>query len=321
MTGLTTIRIGARGSRLSLCQVDLVAHLLHVAHPCLSIDIVPIVTKGDRMVDTPLPLIGGKGLFTEEIEAALLSERIDVAVHSLKDLPTTDTDGIVIGAIPKRAPAADILIAKHGIRLADLPVGARIGTSSPRRATQLTRYRSDLQPVSIRGNVETRIRKGGAPGNDYHAIVLAAAGIDRLGLAPTSAEVLPFEVMLPAPGQGALAVQCRPDGPIQHLVGAINDWPSAVAVTAERAFLEALGGGCATPIAALGIFNDGEVRLSGRVLSSDGRHWVEVELNGPCTSLDQARALGSRLAERAIAQGADAFLERLSCSPSWASAS
>ena len=316
MTGPTTIRIGARGSRLSLCQVDLVANVLRAAHTHLAIEVVAITTKGDRVLDTPLPLLGGKGLFTQEIESALLTERIDLAVHSLKDLPTTDTDGIVIGAIPKRASAADIMIANDGVRLAELPLGARIGTSSPRRAAQLKRYRSDLQPVSIRGNVETRIRKGRDVENDYHAIVLAAAGIDRLGLALGTAEVLPFEVMLPAPGQGALAVQCRRDGSMACLLDAINDRESALAVTAERAFLEVLGGGCAAPIAALGVIGDGEARLSGRVLNPEGSHWVDVELTCACTSVDQARALGTRLAELAIAQGADSLLERLSCSPS-----
>jgi hydroxymethylbilane synthase len=226
----------------------------------------------------------------------------------------------VIGAIPRRASAADVLVANDGVRLADLPPGARIGTSSPRRATQLVRYRSDLQPVPIRGNVETRLRKGGKA-DDYHAIVLAAAGIDRLGLTLDAPEVLPFDIMLPAPGQGALAIQCRSDGPMERLVGAINDWPSALAVTAERAFLDALGGGCATPIAALGVVSDGEVRLAGRVLSPDGRRWVDVGLTSACMNLDQARALGSQLAELAIAQGADGFLERPACLPSWAAAS
>ena len=316
MTAPTTIRIGARDSRLSLRQVDLVANLLRAAHPHLSIEVVAITTKGDRVLDTPLPLLGGKGLFTQEIEAALLTERIDLAVHSLKDLPTTDPDGIVIGAIPKRASAADVMIANDAVRLADLPLGARIGTSSPRRAAQLKRYRCDLQPASIRGNVETRIRKGEEPDNDYHAIVLAAAGINRLGLALGTVEVLPFEVMLPAPGQGALAVQCRSDGPMTCLLDAITDRESALAVTAERAFLEALGGGCAAPIAALGVISDGAARLSGRVLNPDGSHWVDVELNGACSSLDQARALGSRLAELAIVQGADSFLQRIAYSPS-----
>jgi hydroxymethylbilane synthase len=318
---LTTIRIGARDSRLSLRQVDLVAELLGAAYPGLSIDIVPISTKGDRDLDTPLPLIGGKGLFTEEIELALLSGRSDLAVHSLKDLPTANTSGIVIGAIPRRASAADLLVANDGVRLADLPPGARIGTSSPRRATQLVRYRSDFQPAPIRGNVETRLRKGGNADENYHAIVLAAAGIDRLRLTLDAAEALPFEMMLPAPGQGALAVQCRREGPIERLVGVINDGPSALAVTAERAFLDALGGGCSTPIAALGVVGDGEARLSGRVLSPDGRRWVDVELTSACTNLDQARELGSRLAELAVAQGADALLQRPSSPSSPSSAS
>jgi hydroxymethylbilane synthase len=273
--------------------------------------VTPITTKGDRVLDTPLPVIGGKGLFTLEIEAALRDGAIDLAVHSLKDLPTEPADGIVIGAIPARADAADVLIARDGGSLDELPQGARIGTSSPRRAAQLKRHRPDVAPSSIRGNIETRIRKGDNPDNGFDAIVLAAAGLDRLDLAGRVTQRLPFEIMLPAPGQGALAVQCRQGDPAEHLVAAINDLPSALAVSAERAFLSGLGGGCSAPIAALGTLAAGELRLDGRVLSNDGATWLDVSLHEPCPDLETARALGSKLAEIAIRDGLPIPLERL----------
>lgn len=310
MTEQTSIRIGARGSSLSLRQVDLVADLLRAAHPGLSVEVTVIATKGDRIADAPLPSIGGKGLFTEEIEFALLEGRIDLAVHSLKDLPTTEADGIMIGAVPTRASASDVLIARTGLRLADLPHGARIGTSSTRRASQLKRFRADFEPASIRGNVETRIRKSNDPANGYDAIVLAAAGIERLGLGDRVIDVLPFDVMLPAPGQGALAVQCRRDEQIERLLAAIGDPQTTFAVTAERAFLEGLGGGCSAPIAALGVFSDRQLLLSGRVLTDDGSQSLDVAMREECVNVDQARQLGAKLAEMAIEHGLPMPLER-----------
>lgn len=307
----SVIRIGARGSALSLRQVELVADLLRAAHPGLRVEVKQITTKGDRVLDTPLPVIGGKGLFTLEIEAALREGAIDLAVHSLKDLPTEDADGIVIGAIPTRADAADVLIARDGGSLDELPLGARIGTSSPRRAAQLKRRRSDVAPASIRGNIETRICKGDDPENGFDAIVLAAAGLDRLDLAGRVTQRLPFEIMLPAPGQGALGVQCRQEDRVEQLVAAINDPSSALAVSAERAFLAALGGGCSAPIAALGTFTEDELRLDGRVLSNDGAEWLDVSLREPCADMETARALGKKLAEIAIREGLPIPLERL----------
>jgi hydroxymethylbilane synthase len=309
MTALRSIRIGARGSALSLRQVELVADLLHAAHPGVAVETVVISTKGDRVLDSPLPVIGGKGVFTEEIEAALLDGRIDLAVHSLKDLPTADSYGVIVGAIPTRASSADAFVSRSAANLAELPQNATIGTSSPRRAAQLQRFRSDFQTVSIRGNVETRLRKSDDAAHRYDAIVLAEAGLARLGLAARVTGVIPFDVMLPAPGQGALAVQCRDDAQIRHALTAINDLASECAVAGERAFLEGLGGGCSAPIASLGIVENGAMKLVGRVLSLDGATSIDVEFNRPCSSREEARELGLALARLALDRGAGELLE------------
>jgi hydroxymethylbilane synthase len=308
MTVPNSIRIGARGSALSLRQVDLVADLLRGAHPGVTVETVVIATTGDRVLDTPLPMIGGKGVFTEEIETALLDGRIDLAVHSLKDLPTTESPGVIVGAIPARASSADVFVSRSAASLADLPQNAAIGTSSPRRAAQLRRFRPDFQTVSIRGNVETRLRKGADAANGYDAIVLAEAGLARLGLGERITAVIPFDLMLPAPGQGALAVQCRDDAQIRHVLAAINDRMAECAVTGERAFLEGLGGGCSAPIAALGITEHGRLKLVGRVLSLDGATSIDVEIDRLCASREEARELGLELARAALDRGAAEFL-------------
>ncbi|RME63951.1 MAG: hydroxymethylbilane synthase, partial [Caldilineae bacterium] len=201
-----TVRIGTRGSALARWQTDHVAALLREAWPALQVDIQVIRTRGDRVLDTPLPLVGGKGLFTAELEHALRSGAIDFAVHSLKDLPTEDAPGLTVGAIPARAPVQDVLISREGMDLDHLPPGATIGTSSRRRAAQLLHHRPDLHILDIRGNVDTRIRKTLDPNGPYDATILAQAGLERLELLEgLPAHVLPFQVMLPAPGQGALA--------------------------------------------------------------------------------------------------------------------
>jgi len=312
MIDSSSIRIGARGSALSLRQVDLVADRLRTAHPDLSVEVLVIATTGDRLIDTPLPLIGGKGVFTEGIEAALREGRIDLAVHSLKDLPTAQPVGVIIGAIPERATWADVLVSRDGRTLGDLPMGATIGTSSPRRAAQLRRFRADFQPLSIRGNVETRLRKGADVTSGYDAVVLAEAGLARLGLADRVTETLSSAVMLPAPGQGALAVQCRDDAQMRQFLAAINHRPSELAVAAERAFLEGLGGGCSAPIAALGQATEGIVKLTGRVLTVDGAQSIDVSASSVCSCLEEARELGFALARTAIEQGAAALLRVVS---------
>src|SRR5262245_6815456 len=199
----STIRIGARGSTLSLRQTEEVSRRLRAAWPDLEVVVVVITTTGDRALETPLPLLGGKGAFTEELESALLDGWIDLAVHSLKDLPTRPSPGLIIGAVTERAGVTDVLISQSGVGLFDLPEGATVGTSSPRRSSQLLHVRPDLRSISIRGNVDTRIRKVLDPDGEYEAIVLARAGLERLDRLDVVTEELPLDVMLPAPGQGA----------------------------------------------------------------------------------------------------------------------
>jgi len=305
-----TLKLGTRGSELALWQTNHVAGLLREAHPGIETETVVISTKGDEVLDTPLPLIGGKGLFTAELEAALRKGEIDLAVHSLKDLPTEDPPGLIVGAIPARAYPADVLVSREGYTLATLPEGAVIGTSSHRRAAQLLHRRPDLKTLDIRGNINTRIRKALDPDGPYDAILLANAGITRLGKDDVISETLTFEQMLPAPGQGALGVQCRDDDESRAWLAPIHHIETALAVTAERAFLAALGGGCSVPVAAYAIRLDDSDSfvLQGRVCSIDGVTQIAVE-----TTFSDATAYnaGHELAQSAIAQGADAVLEAL----------
>jgi hydroxymethylbilane synthase len=296
--------IGARGSRLAMAQAHLVRALLTATCPAMHVEVQPFITTGDRLLDTPLPQIGGKGVFTEEIEDALLDGRIDLAIHSLKDLPVQQREGLIVGATPERGSVTDMLIGRTATSLTRLPAGARVGTSSLRRAAQLKQARPDLEPVSIRGNVETRLRKLSDSGESYDAIILARAGLERLGLLDRASEELPPEVMLPAPGQGAIAVQCRDEPAIVAPLTAINHLCTYMATTAERAFLAGLGGGCATPVAAYGWFEASDLLLRGRVLSPDGERAVDVVTRRPCASDEDATAAGAFLAQMAIDQGA-----------------
>lgn len=294
--------IGTRISQLALWQTQHIITLLQQAWPGLVCHTAPFVTHGDKTLDKPLPQIGGKGLFTRELEEALQNGRIHLAVHSLKDLPIEDSTGLVIGAIVGRADVRDVLIATNGRTLQTLPTGAVVGSSSLRRQSQLRHLRPDLQIRSIRGNVETRIRK--VQEGQYHATILAAAGIMRLGLQDHIAAWLPLELMLPAPGQGALAVQCRTnDAGTLRLLAAIHQLEVAAVVTAERTFLHALGGGCATPVAAYATAANGRLHLTGLVGAVDGSRLVRVADSG-----EEAVALGQSLAQRAIEQGAGELL-------------
>jgi hydroxymethylbilane synthase len=297
------LRFGTRGSKLARWQTDHVLSLL----PEGSGEIEVVQTKGDRVLDTPLPLIGGKGLFTAELEAALHENHIQCAVHSLKDLPTEQPAGLALGAILRRAPVGDVLISRSGKKLTELPYNATIGTSSRRRAAQLLRARPDLQLLDIRGNVDTRIQKALDPAGPYDAILLAHAGLERLGYSSFITEVLPFDVMLPAPGQGAIAVQCRDDAKIIAALAPLHDTATAQAVTAERAFLAALGGGCSLPLAAYAHLENSTLSLTARVLSLDGTRCIEV--TGTTSPSDSdADALGAQLAAEAKAQGATELL-------------
>ena len=305
------LRLGTRTSPLAAWQAEHVAAGLRAAWPGLGVELVPFLTEGDRTLDAPLPEIGGKGVFTLELEAALLDGRIDLAVHSLKDLPTDDPAGLTLGAVTEREDARDAWVCPAGHALADLPEGAVVGTSSLRRASQLLRLRPGLDIRSIRGNVETRIRKAGSP--TYAATVLACAGLARLELTHRATALFSFDEMLPAPGQAALAVQVRAgdragDALVRERVAALDHAPTRDAVTAERAFLAALGGGCSAPIAALGTPTADGLYVRGRIVSLDGARTVEAEATATGHGVDRAIDLGWRLAELALAGGARALL-------------
>ncbi len=297
------LTFATRPSALARRQTARVIQLLQAEHPGLDCREYVITTTGDRVIDQPLPEIGGKGIFTTELEEALLSGKVQAAVHSLKDLPVEETPGIVVAAIPAREAAYDVLVATDHRRLSDLPQGARVGTGSLRRAAQLLACRSDLTILPLRGNVDTRLRK--LMSGEYDAIVLAQAGLIRLGLQEHISEVFPLEVMLPAPGQGALAVQCRADDTeTLELLAAIHDPFTAAAVTAERAFLSGLGGGCSLPVGAFAEKNDGKIILTGAVISPDGKQAIRL------SAVDQdPKKLGERLAELVLERGAAELLK------------
>ncbi len=301
---VASLTIGTRGSALARWQTDWVIDHLKQAWPGLECSLKLFSTSGDKILDKPLPEIGGKGLFTEELEQSLRAGEIDLAVHSLKDLPIDDASGLTLGAISPRADARDVLISAQKYTLKTLPQNARVGTSSLRRSAQLLSARPDLKLLPLRGNVDTRIRK--AMSGDYDAIVLAAAGVTRLGLSANITEYLSFDVMLPAPGQGAMAVQCRSND--QHtidLLAPLNDHATRNCVIAERAFLNGLGGGCSAPIAAYAISHQqSAISLTGLVASLDGRRVIRVSGEG-----NDAIVLGNELAQRAIDQGASELLE------------
>jgi hydroxymethylbilane synthase len=296
--------LGTRASALARAQTESVIALLTAAWPDLTCETRAISTAGDRTQASgePLPEIGGKGLFTAELERALRDGDIDLAVHSLKDLPTEDSDGVVVGAVSAREDVRDCVVARDRSSLVDLPRDAVVGTSSLRRSAQLRALRSDLDVRSIRGNVDTRIEKVGV--GDYDAVVLAAAGIRRLGREEVVTEWLEADVMLPAPGQGALAIQCRADDEaILPLVSEIDQPKARAETTAEREFLRILGAGCAAPVAALATSTTTpRVRLQGLVASVDGTRMVRVEGEG------EPQSIGEQLAVEALAAGADRIL-------------
>jgi hydroxymethylbilane synthase len=298
------VTLGTRASALARAQTELVTGLLGAVRPGIACSTRVISTAGDRTQDSgvPLPSIGGKGLFTAELERALRDGEIDAAVHSLKDLPTEDASGVAIGAVTARDDVRDCLVARGVGSLAELASGSVVGTSSLRRSAQLAALRPDLVIRSIRGNVDTRIRK--VTEGEYDAAVLAAAGIRRLGLDDVVTEWLTDETMLPAPGQGALAIQCRADDDdIRALLAELDDATARAETTAERAFLRALGGGCAAPVAALATTTTTpRVRLQGLVASVDGREVVRVIGEGA------PQEVGERLAEEALSLGADRIL-------------
>jgi hydroxymethylbilane synthase len=291
-----------RPSALARWQTQHVIQKLQAQWPDLVCEEVVITTKGDRILDKALPEIGGKGLFTYELEQALMEHRVDAAVHSLKDLPTDDSPGLTVGVIPKRADTRDVLICPSGDSLETLPAGALIGTSSIRRQAQLLAYRPDLHVEAIRGNVDTRIRK--TVEGQYDAIILAAAGVTRLSLEEHITQYLSFDTMLPAPGQGALGIQFRADDVrTWSLLRTIDDPPTHEAVTAERALLSALGGGCSLPVGALATCEGQMIRLHGVVAAPDGSRVLRVSAVG-----EDPQKLGEMLAQKALSAGAGGLL-------------
>ena len=297
------LRIGTRGSPMALYQAQLVRDRLIAAHPGLAepgaLDIVPIRTTGDREQKRLLAEIGGKGLFTKEIEEALLDRRIDLAVHSLKDMETRLPAGLEIACVLPRDDPRDALLSRDGAGLDELPHGARIGTASLRRTAQLLRLRPDLAIAPMRGNVNTRLDKLAA--GEADALVLALSGLERIDKAGLVTEVLPAERMLPAVGQGALAVECRgDDGEVTDILSPLHDADSAACVTAERALLAALDGSCRTPIAALGRIAGGRLALDGLLLSADGKSARRGSVAGLPAD---AEALGAGLGQQ-LRQGA-----------------
>lgn len=297
------MRIGTRGSALALAQSEHVRAIL--AKDGERHELVRIVTTGDRDQDTSLSKIGGKGIFTKEIEAALLEGRIDLAVHSLKDLPTEETPGLSIGALLTREDPQDALLARGGLRFESLPQGARVGTSSLRRRSQLLARRPDLDVRDLRGNVPTRIARLEA--GLFDAIVLAMAGLRRLGMAGEATERFDEETMLPAPGQGIVAVQIRADDPVTSAaVRRIHDPLSEAEGVAERTLLAGLGGGCLVPVGARATVTGGTLRLAGYVGDPSGSPWIRRSVEGDA---GEASSLGQRLAEEMIAAGARPILD------------
>jgi len=302
--------IGSRGSTLALVQAHMVKTQLALLHPGLEVRIEIVKTSGDVKTD-PLSLIGGKGVFTKELEDALLDRRIDVAVHSLKDLPTVIPEQLVIAAMCKREDPRDALVLSGTLpgsanpSVATLPKGATIGTSSPRRLAQLKHLRGDLVFKDLRGNVDTRLRK--LDEGQYDALVLACAGLRRLGREERISAPLPTTEMLPAVGQGAIAIEARAgDEDTIALAGGLDHKFTRLACTAERSFLSSLGGGCLLPIAAYAIVRDKRIRLQGLIADTQGKRIVRDQISG---ALDEAEQMGRRLAERLLASGAGELLE------------
>lgn len=296
---------GTRGSRLALRQTGLVVELLRAQQPELHIEVKEIRTEGDRRPGESLTLIGGQGVFVKEIESALLRGEIDFAVHSLKDVPAEIAAGCVLAAMPQRGDPRDALVTRNGAKLAGLRSGARVGTGSERRAVQLRALRPDIEAVDIRGNVDTRVRK--VDEGEYDAAVLAVAGLERLELLDRAAEVFEAEVMLPAVGQGALAVEARADGAeLLDLLRAIDHRETRLACEAERSFLARLGGGCRLPFGALAEVEGDALRIRGFISDTTGERTFRADIAG---AADDAFSVGAQLAELLLAQGAAEFVE------------
>jgi hydroxymethylbilane synthase len=303
----TSLRIGSRGSKLALWQANWVKRTIEATFSHLAVEIQIIKTQGDKILDVPLAKIGGKGLFVKEIEEALLNGGIDIAVHSMKDMPGDIPEGLCIGAVPERENPFDVMISGKGLCLKDLKSGARIGTSSLRRSAQLLHVRPDLTIIALRGNLDTRLKK--LDGNDLDAIILAAAGVRRLGLEARITEYLTEDLLLPAAGQGALCIEIRCDDAATAAIAAVLDhFPTRRVVLGERAFLHRLQGGCQVPIAAHGKLDGDSLSLAGLVASVDGKTIIRDAVSG---LESRAEILGVELAERLLSKGAARLLDEL----------
>jgi len=304
---MRTITIGTRGSSLSLCQTQIVQVWLEERFPWHRFVVKTIKAKADHNPEVPLVAIGGEGIFVKELEASLLKGEIDLAVHSMKDLPLQIPDGVCLAAVTEREDARDALVSRSGQLLEELPAASRIGTSSLRRKSQLLHLRRDrdIEVVEIRGNVDTRLRK--LDDGRYDAIVLAACGLIRLGLEDRITQYLSLDQMLPEPGQGALGIEARAgDEEILELLRSLDEPITRACVEAERAFLRALGGGCRVPIAAFAQATNGTLNLDGAVIAPDGSRQLRDQTSGP---LESPISLGETLANRLMAQGAKELIK------------
>lgn len=301
------IRIGTRASALALWQAEWVKAELGKKYPDMTVSLTKIKTTGDKILDVPLAMVGGKGLFVKEIEEAMLANEIDIAVHSMKDVPTFFPDGLHLSCITKREDARDALLSRNNVKFSDLHHGANIGTSSLRRQAQLMSLRPDFVIHQLRGNVGTRLQK--LKEGKFDAIILAAAGVKRLGLADNVSEYLSPEIILPAIGQGALGIECRVDDQeLNDMIAFFNHADSRTCVTGERALLRRLEGGCQVPIACYGQVKENKLKLIGLVGSVDGRRIVRDSIEGEPAN---AEKLGVTLAEKLLVQGADVILREV----------
>ncbi|MBI4487470.1 MAG: hydroxymethylbilane synthase [Deltaproteobacteria bacterium] len=297
------IRIGARGSALALAQAGWVERKLREKHDGLKVETVIIKTSGDRFLSTPIQAIGGKGIFVKEIEDAMLRKEIDLAVHSMKDLPTEIPRGLTVAAVPEREDPRDVLVSLDHRPLRDLPSGARIGTGSLRRRAQILHYRPDLSLLPIRGNIDTRLKK--LDRGEVDALIMALAGLRRIGQEDRVREYLSPEICLSAVAQGALGLESRDGDPVIDEVAFLHHLPTAVEVLAERAFLGRLGGGCQIPVGARAWMDGEQIRLMGMVADADGRKLLRGEISG---SIKEAGKLGEELAEELLKKGAEEIL-------------
>lgn len=301
------IKIGTRGSKLALTQTNFVADSLKKIDPGITVEICTIKTSGDIMQDVALTKIGGKGVFVKEIEDALISGTIDLAVHSMKDVPTEIPAGLTFAAILKREDARDVLISRNNKKIEFMPRGARIGTGSLRRSSQLLAVLPDLTIVSLRGNLETRLKK--IETENLHGVILAAAGMKRMGFAEKVSQYLPMEIMLPAVGQGALGLETRDsDDELKAMLAKLNHAPTALEIKAERSFLRHLGGGCLLPIAAFAKLEGDKLSLEGLVAAPQGTSIIRDKVKG---SAQEAEELGKMLAEMILEKGGNKLLNMI----------